>query len=116
MSETRANPYGALVASALVTPGAGAGAFSGQVLGFSAVALALSVYTLTLSDAIDATDACILVTPFQASGVAITAASFGGAGVVQPSDTSIQVSTFSVAGAPANRSFYIEVFRKGVGA
>jgi hypothetical protein len=112
--ETRISPYGDLVASALVTA---AGAFSGKVEGFSGAPVKLaSVYTLTLAPGsqIDPSDAEIVCTVFQLSGVAITAASFGGIGVVQSADNTIAVSTFSVAGAAADRGFMIGVFRKAV--
>lgn len=96
----------ALVAAAQVTA---AGAFTGKVVGFTAVAIAASVYTLTLgagtgqSHTIDSTTSLVVCTP-TTDAQYVTAA--------QTNDTTVVVKGWDAAGMAANTGFHVAVFRK----
>jgi len=101
---TNGTPYGQLVAAALL---ASNGVYSAGFVGFNGVTAtpASSVYTLTLSNPIDAANACVFcLTTSGATSVAVT----------QTDDTTLVVSTFNAAGAAADAAFYIHVVRKAV--
>ena len=100
----RISPYGTLVAAALI---AADGSLDTPAHGIASVsAPVLSVYTITLSNPIAETDCGVFVT---------LNALAGSASVAQSSPTSLTVSTFDAAGAPADRRFFIEIVRKAVG-
>lgn len=104
------SPYGDLVAAAQVSA---VGAFVGRSFGFEAAPTVLaSVYTFLLSNDIDINNASIKVTPIATAAARVL--TFTAA--IHVDDNTITVSTFSAAGAAADRPFSIEVRRRGVRA
>lgn len=98
-------PYGNLVASANVNA---AGVVSADT-GFGVVgnaALASSVYTYTLSNQIDPTNAIVLITPLGTTAV------YASGGVT--ADNTVVVSTFNAAGAPTDAAHQVSVFRRAM--
>lgn len=98
-------PALALYAACQVTA-AGAFVTSALNVGFSKVAIASSVYTLTLADGynIDALDSAIVATPTTDKQY-VTAA--------QTSDSSITVKGWKDDGSALDTGFHLLVFRKG---
>jgi hypothetical protein len=94
-------PIGELCASGKVTA---AGALSGNPFNVASVAIAASVYTITLTDdgSIDLTDATLSVTPATDKQF-VTAAQTG--------DKTIVVKGWDAAGAAADTAFSFELKR-----
>lgn len=104
MAEVYDNPIGNVVAMARVSA---VGALVGPAIGIASVALLANVFTVTMSNAIDVSDAAIECSVNEATSAVVT--------VLQTSDTTIEVRGFSDAGAALDVAFALAVFRKAVG-
>lgn len=87
------------------------GAIVGNPKGLDSVALAANVFTLTLSEPIDATDAVVEVTPEGAA-----AAATGQCAAQITSDTTLEIQFEDDNNVNADLAFGFAVFRRGVGA